>query len=55
MKLSEKLSRLTKSNRRNEERIKAFVEAQKCRCDAPEEKPKNDAPEDAKPTTKARR
>ena len=55
MKLSEKLKQLTESNRRNDERVKTFVEAQKCRCDAPKENPKNDAPEDAKPATEARR
>lgn len=55
MKLSEKLKQLTESNRRNDERVKTFVEAQKRRCDAPEEKPKNDAPEGVKPATEARR
>ena len=54
MKLSEKLNQLTESNRRNDERVKTFVEAQKRPCDAPKEKPKNDAPEDAKPATEAR-
>ncbi len=55
MKLSEKLNRLTQSNRRNDERIKTFAEAQKRPSDAPDEKPKNDTPEDVKPVTEARR